>query len=80
MSLVVELFRFGILWTQGAHCFQVMDEALNLIQKTVDINTIPAAMKRDGGERTEDIPTIVCLQIMQDIALASIGEEVYIKR
>lgn len=57
-----------------------MDEALNLIQKTVDINTIPAAMKRDGGERAEGIPTTVCLQIMHDIALASIGEEVYIKR
>ena len=78
--MVVELFRFGLLWTQGAHCFQVMDEALNLIQKTVDINTIPAAMKRDGGERAEGIPTTVCLQIMHDIALASIGEEVYIKR
>jgi len=57
-----------------------MDEALNLIQKTVDINAIPAAMKRDGCKRTAGIPTIACLQIMEDIALASLEEEVYIKR
>jgi hypothetical protein len=78
LSLVVELFRFVMLWTQGSHCFDVMDEALRVIQETVYINGAPQATKGDCVE--EGIPTLACLEILEELALASLGEEVRIKQ
>jgi hypothetical protein len=79
LPLIVELFRFVILWTQGSHCFDVMDEALLVIQETVDINAVPLATKRDCVPK-EGIPTLACLQILEELALASLGEDVWTKR
>ncbi|KAA8906658.1 hypothetical protein FN846DRAFT_906948 [Sphaerosporella brunnea] len=79
LSLVVELFRFAILWTQGSHCFEVMDKALLVIQETVDINAVPLATKRDCVLK-EGIPTLACLQILEELALGCMREAVWTKR
>lgn len=77
--MVVELFRFGILWTQGSHCFEVMDEALAILQETVDINAAPMAMTREYVLK-DGVPTIACLKIMEDIALTTLGDEAHVRR
>jgi len=77
--MVVELFRFGILWTQGSHCIEVMDEALAILQETVDINAVPLATKREYTLK-DGVPTIACLEILEDIALAALGDEAHVRR
>ncbi|KAI5809251.1 hypothetical protein BZA77DRAFT_348008 [Pyronema omphalodes] len=91
LSLLIELLRFGLLWAQGAHSFHIMDSTLSLIQATVDIDAIPRCAKpitsnnnnnnnHSTTNPTPEIPTLLCLQLMHDIALNSLSEEVQIKR
>lgn len=77
----MDLVRFCILWTQGSFCFDIMDDAVDLIQRTVDINAIPIVSKTpiqhtfvpgaDGG---------IALLIMGDIARSVLYEERKIRR
>jgi hypothetical protein len=72
------MFRFSILWNQGDHCPDILDEAAAIIQRTVDVNAIPVATKRPEGKKV-GVPTTECLQLMEDIALACLRDEVYIR-
>jgi hypothetical protein len=57
----------------------VLDEALHVIQDTVHINSTPLALKPYYVPK-EGIPTLACLQILEELALASLGDEACIKQ
>ena len=75
----MELFRFSLLWNQAAQCYEIMDDTLEILQRTVDLNTIPLATRK-GGPVGDEVPTIACLQVMEDMAMASLKEEMHIIR
>ena len=56
-----------------------MGEALAILQETIDINAVPMATKREYILK-EEVPTIACLEIMEGIALAILGDEAHIRR
>jgi len=56
-----------------------MDDTLDILQRTVDLNTIPLATRK-GGPVGDEVPTIACLQVMEDMAMASLKEEMHIIR
>jgi hypothetical protein len=57
-----------------------MDDAVDLIQQTVDVNAIPIATKKIIDDIVPDVDGGICLRIMADIALSVVAEERKIRR
>ncbi|MCJ1381176.1 hypothetical protein MMC17_004285 [Xylographa soralifera] len=86
LRLLLDLVKF-ILLSNSTVGPQVMDEVIELAQKTADINVIPrfkrftaAAAKEPKKELNDNIDTNECLQILYLIALACIRRKEDIAR
>ncbi|MCJ1402903.1 hypothetical protein MMC11_006124 [Xylographa trunciseda] len=86
LRLLLDLVKF-ILLSNSMAGPQVMDEVIELTQKTADINVIPrfkrftaAAAKEPKKELNDDIDTNECLQVLYLIALACMRKKEDIAR
>ena len=56
-----------------------MDEAVSLIQTTVDLNTIPT-FRQEWDKLEPDVDGVACLKVLEDIALSVLPKEKQIQR
>lgn len=79
MHLVLGLLQFSIVWDQGSTCHHFFEEAVDLIQLTIDINAIPV-LKGDFGKLEHDVDVDACLRLLEGITLGLAGNENNSKR
>ena len=68
------------MWDQGNVCIGILDDAIDLIQRTVDINAIPRVKQHDLESICQEIDVPKCLILMEAIALGAMVAEVHIRR
>lgn len=78
MKSILNLFEFGVLWDQGGKCYKFFDEAVSLLQQTVDVNAMPM-LRRNIELLDEGIDIDLCLRLLEGIALGLFGDEKRIK-
>lgn len=77
--MVLDLLHLGIMWDLVGTCAEILDEAVDLIQRTVDLNAIPR-LRRDTAKLNSDIDVGRCLDLLECISLGVLSDEVYAKR
>ena len=68
------------MWDQGNVCIGILDEAVDLIQRTVDINAIPRVRQNDLESICPEIDVPKCLVFMESIALGAMLAETHSRR
>lgn len=76
--LILALMHFGLMWDHGNICVAILDEAVDLIQRTVDINAIPRYKRTQ--EMVPEIDVNKCLALLESIAFGAMVEEQHLRR
>jgi len=76
---LLDLLQFSVDWDQGSKCHWFCEEAVELIQRTVDINAIPTFQK-NLSKIEKDIDVTSCLELLESIALGMVGNEIHVRR
>jgi len=67
------------MWDPGNTCATLLDEAVNLIQLTIDMNAMPR-ISRTERKLVPEIDTNKCLILLESIALGTMAEETLLRR
>jgi hypothetical protein len=76
---LLDLLQFSVNWDQGGKCHRFCEEVVELIQRTVDINSIPTFQK-NLSKIEADVDVTSCLELLESIALGMVGNESHVKR
>jgi len=76
---LLDLLQFSVDWDQGGKCHWFCEEVVGLIQRTVDINSIPTFQK-NLSKIEKDVDVTPCLELLESIALGMVGNEIHVRR
>ncbi|KAF8472081.1 hypothetical protein BDZ91DRAFT_653093 [Kalaharituber pfeilii] len=76
---LLDLLHFSLMYSHGSACTSILDDAVDLLQRTIDVNAI-AIFKRDLDKLVPEIDVDRCLTVLEFIALNSLSEEQYARR
>ncbi|PWW73947.1 hypothetical protein C7212DRAFT_365446 [Tuber magnatum] len=79
LMFLLDLLQFSVNWDQGGKCHWFCEEAVELIQRTVDINAIPTFQK-NYSKIEKDVDITSCLELLESIALGMVGNEIHVRR
>ncbi|KAF8457612.1 hypothetical protein BDZ91DRAFT_800548 [Kalaharituber pfeilii] len=76
---LLDLLQFSFMYSHGGACTCILDDAVDLLQRTIDINAIPI-FKREIDKLVPEIDVGRCLTVLEFIALNLLAEEQYARR
>ncbi|KAL7270683.1 hypothetical protein RUND412_006598 [Rhizina undulata] len=82
LLLILDLFYFAMTWDQANQAttvHKILDETVDLVQRTVDINAIPAVRKK-WSLVDKDVDVELCLKILECMALTVVCDDRHARR
>lgn len=68
------------MWDPGNTCATMLNEAVDLIQLTVDMNAMPRINRTTEKKLVPEIDTNKCLILLESIAFGTMAEEALLRR
>lgn len=78
--LILDLLSFVVMWDPGSTCATMLNEAVELLQLTIDINAMPRINRTTERKLVLEIDTNKCLILLESIAFGTMAEETLLRR
>ncbi|KAF8426866.1 hypothetical protein EV426DRAFT_423425 [Tirmania nivea] len=77
---ILDLLSFVVMWDPGNTCATMLNEAVELIQLTIDVNAMPRINRTTEKKLVSEIDTNKCLILLESIAFGTMAEETLLRR